>query len=160
MLAVVTLSLVLVYTDAPSSPGKAFSGDKKPSRTAAVLIPSDFSDAVGVDRERSPRIGDYSLPKEQAVEEISRAMRMYSDEAVAKILKFLDHSDLEIRKVATEALKQIRSSRSAAALRKAAAQSQTGRERNLLLRAAEFTELPLYDANRLRNRTTETRVVD
>jgi hypothetical protein len=80
--------------------------------------------------------------KEQTLSVIHNAMTTWSEEGVPVIQPYLSSPDREIRVEAIEAMKQLGVPQAAAALRAAAKRTTNPDEREVMLEAAEFAELP------------------
>ncbi len=81
-------------------------------------------------------------PKEQAMAAIDDAMSTYSAQGVPVIQQYLKSPDAELRTEAIEAMKQLGAPEAAVALRAAAREAKSPQERDAMIRAAEFVELP------------------
>lgn len=83
-----------------------------------------------------------ATPAEVILERIDDAIVTYSPEGVGMIAPYLSSGDVEIREAAVEALMQLGEPSGAELLRKAARSAANARERNQLLEAAAFIDLP------------------
>ena len=95
-----------------------------------------------------PTTPDSNAPfgeRQAVIDKIHDAMSTYSSEGVSVIQPFLTSPDSEIREHAIEAMKQLDAPEAAAALRAAAYKANDPRDRQAMLDAADFVELPAYN---------------
>ena len=82
--------------------------------------------------------------KQAVMDRIQEAMSTYSAEGVPVLKPLLTSPDLEIREHAIEAMKQLDAPEAAAALREVANKTTDPRDRQAMLEAADFVDLPAY----------------
>jgi HEAT repeat protein len=78
------------------------------------------------------------------MDRIQEAIATYSAEGVPILKPLLLSPDLEIREQAIEGMKQLDAPEAAAALREAAKKVTDPRDRQAMLEAADFVDLPAY----------------
>jgi hypothetical protein len=113
--------------------------DDKPS--APNLAPTTY--AQPVTQLPSASNGPYG-EKQAVMDRIQEAISTYSAEGVPVLKPLLTSPDLEIREHAIEAMKQLDAPEAAAALREVANKTTDPRDRQAMLEAADFVDLPAY----------------
>jgi len=130
--------------------------DSADSLSSGIAVPGgggfaaeDIREGVVANPAGNTQVGGAApLPEgQQALTEIFNAMTTYSEEGAVRAVQFLGSTDSQVRNAAVEALKQIKSPASAEPLRRAADRASSQEEKERLLQAAEFVELPIYVPN-------------
>jgi hypothetical protein len=125
-------SSLVKYSSAPDG----LDDQKKP----ALNIVSQIRDQAA-----SETSGPYPAEKQVIMDKIQEAMSTYSAEGVPILKTYLTSPDIEIREYAIEAMKQIDAPEAAAALREAFKKTTDPRDRQAMLEAADFVDLPAYN---------------
>jgi type IV secretory pathway VirB10-like protein len=113
--------------------------EEKPAVSAPVATTAAPEPSQSVPESKGP-YGE----KQVAMDRIQEAISTYSAEGVPILKPLLLSPDLEIREQAIEGMKQLDAPEAAAALREAAKKVTDPRDRQAMLEAADFVDLPAY----------------
>jgi hypothetical protein len=114
-----------------------------PEEKPAVPAPVATTTAPEPSQSAPESNGPYG-EKQVVMDRIQEAISTYSAEGVPILKPLLLSPDLEIREQAIEGMKQLDAPEAAAALREAAKKVTDPRDRQAMLEAAEFVDLPAY----------------
>ena len=112
-------------------------------KPAAVPAPVATTTAPEPSESAPESNGPYG-EKQMVMDRIQEAISTYSAEGVPILKPLLLSPDLEIREQAIEGMKQLDAPEAAAALREAAKKVTDPRDRQAMLEAADFVDLPAY----------------
>ena len=113
--------------------------EEKPAVSAPVATTAAPEPSQSVPESKGP-YGE----KQVVMDRIQEAISTYSAEGVPILKPLLLSPDLEIREQAIEGMKQLDAPEAAAALREAAKKVTDPRDRQVMLEAADFVDLPAY----------------
>ncbi|MCX6965279.1 MAG: HEAT repeat domain-containing protein [Verrucomicrobia bacterium] len=114
-----------------------------PEEKPAVSAPVATTAAPEPSQSAPESNGPYG-EKQVVMDRIQEAISTYSAEGVPILKPLLLSPDLEIREQAIEGMKQLDAPEAAAALREAAKKVTDPRDRQAMLEAADFVDLPAY----------------
>jgi hypothetical protein len=123
---------------AAPAPGKTVTASESTAASSEKTISAPASNVA--DSTSSP----IQSEKDSTLIAISDASANLTDDSVKIVKPYLLSSDLEVRRAAVEAMKQLSLPSAAKALREAADRSNSPTDKAEFIKAAEFVELPPY----------------